>query len=312
MARKSSKITKTPKSSKASEISEDVKSASKSKKKTQGLKLSAFINKLAKTVGDDGISIKSETQSIIQQLLVGLLEIYTTNFNIVLNNPGRKKTIKIYQARALVEVTLGREASDLTSEVLETIDTALEAKNETGSHDLIFAVPRTARYFKSHLSGYCDTSSKGPKKFKVTTRRLGKGMGICVTAMLQSICFRILSKASETLKDGKRSRLVPRQLFLTIQNDPELAYVFRRFISQGGVLETFESKKTLEAETSATKTTKKSKTTKTTKKTKKETSKPKSKKTTPKAKKSKNSPKKAKASPKKAKSKAKAKSRGKK
>lgn len=214
----------------------------KPRKKIQGLALWAFISKLAKTVGSDGISIKGETQSIIHQLLVGFLEQFVFNFNQVLSIPSSKKTIKVDQARSVIELSLGYRAGDLAAEVLTEVDRAVAAASTDEGHGLIFAVPRTSRYFKTHLAGYCDTSSKGPKKFKVTPRRLDKGMGVCVTAMLQALCFRILSRAADRIAEGKRTRLIPRELYLSIQEDPALAHIFRTFMTQGGVTETSEGR----------------------------------------------------------------------
>lgn len=214
----------------------------KPRKKIQGLALWAFISKLAKTVGSDGISIKGETQSIIHQLLVGFLEKFVFNFNQVLSIPSSKKTIKVDQARSVIELSLGYRAGDLAAEVLAEVDRAVAAASTDEGHGLIFAVPRTSRYFKTHLAGYCDTSSKGPKKFKVTPRRLDKGMGVCVTAMLQALCFRILSRAADRIAEGKRTRLIPRELYLSIQEDPALAHIFRTFMTQGGVTETSEAR----------------------------------------------------------------------
>lgn len=220
----------------------------KSRKKIQGLTLWAFISKLAKTVGSDGISIKGETQSIIHQLLVGFFDQFIFNFNQVLSVPNSKKTIKVDQARSVIELSLGYRSDDLASEVLAEVDRAVASASTEEGHGLIFAVPRTSRYFKTHLAGYCDTSSKGPKKFKVTTRRLDKGMGVCVTAMLQALCFRILSRAVDRISEGKRTRLIPRELYLAIQEDPALSHIFRTFMTQGGVIETSDSKSKVAAD----------------------------------------------------------------
>lgn len=206
----------------------------KSKKKTQGLRISSFISKLAKTVGENGLSIKGETLDIIQQLLVGLLDQIASNLNKTLAVPGSKKTVKAIQAKVATELTFGQEASNLTREVLDSSSKAMAAGKD---HGLIFAVPRTSRYFRCQLMAYCDFSTKTSRRFRVTTRRLDKGLGVCITSILQEVCHQILTSASQRMEDGKRTRLTPRDLYLALKSNPDLAHIFREFVTQGGVEE---------------------------------------------------------------------------
>lgn len=220
----------------------------KSKKKVQGLRISSFVTKLAKTVGTEGISIKGETLDVIQQLLVGLLDQISGNLNMMMKVPGSKKTIKADQVKVAAELTFGLEAPELASQVFELADSSVAAVKAGEAHNLIFAVPRISRYFRCQLSGYCNTATKNPKRFQVTVRRTGKGLGACITSVIQGICLQILETSAERLAgNGKRTRLTTRDLFLAIVGHPELKSIFREFVTQGGVTETTQPKKARKA-----------------------------------------------------------------
>ena len=208
----------------------------KTKKRTSGLVLNSFISKLAKTVGENGVSIKGESLDLIQKLMVGVLHNIAQNMNILISVPGTKKTLTPLQIKTAADLTFGMEAGEFTKSAFEFCDTQVELMESEKKTDLKFAVPRIARAFFGQISSFSPT--KAPKRFKFEVRRRGSGskFNITIAAILEHLCFRVLEEsASQMAEDGHRARMNPRDIYLGIHKDDSLKHIFSSFITQGGV-----------------------------------------------------------------------------
>jgi len=206
------------------------------KKRTTGLALNSFISKLAKTVGENGVSIKGESLDLIQKLMVGVLHNIAQNMNILISAPGTKKTLTLFQVKSAADLTFGMEAGDFTKAAFDFCDHQIELMESTKKTELKFAVPRIARAFFGQLSSFSPT--KAPKRFKFEVRRRGSGakFNITIAGILEYLCFRVLEESAiQMAEDGHRARMNPRDIYLGIHKDDSLKHIFNAFITQGGV-----------------------------------------------------------------------------
>ncbi|CAN0267382.1 unnamed protein product [Ascophyllum nodosum] len=103
---------------------------------------------------------------------------------------------------------------------------------------------RTGRKGRSHVSQSLRAGLTFPvarvarhvKEAKLC-RRVGKGSGVYLAAVLEYLCAEILELAGNACRDNKKKRITPRHIQLAIRNDEELNKLLHDVtIAEGGVL----------------------------------------------------------------------------